>query len=241
MTVAQLLGARLRRSADCDALRQSGRVVHAVEDGVRRSRARCCVPSTATYTRLPIGNASGVATGLAQRVLEQAHLVREVRRGRGARADPAIAHPCRAVQRRRAARPEPHRRPWPLDGLGLERHARKAVEVAVIGRLAVRPQAAEDLDALLQAACAVPRRQSEPGRRGFLAPDADADDQPAAAQPIDRRELPRQLRRVAGGQDDHGDAQADRAGDRRRCRQDVQPVEQRNPRGCAARDAVERP
>jgi len=119
------------------------------------------------------------------------------------------------MQRRWAAGPEPDRWPWALDGLGLERHAREPVEVAAVGGLAVRPEAAKDLNALLQATSAVLRRQAESGGRGLLASNAHADDDPAAAQPIDRRELPSKLRRVAGGQDDHGDAQADRVGDRR--------------------------
>ena len=174
--------------------------------GVTRSRARCLVSSTATYTRLPIGNRRARAPPPATRP-------RGCAPGRGM---PPTPRSPRTSSRRPSgppgaapvgARPEPHGRPRTLTGLASSvRPAKRETRRHTPPRRP--PTHAEHLDASRRRRARYPpvvpapppwahsvrlRHPRSAGRRSTgrssLAPSQAA-------------------RRVAGGQDDDGDAEA---------------------------------
>ena len=187
-----------------------------------------CSPSTH-----PLAGASGVvvdhqvhplADGESRCVLallvefaaDRLHRLGERRRGRRAGTEEGVAQPHRAGQRLGGGAADPERRMRPLHRLGLDRQAVDVAESAVERHLRlVGPRRLHQLEALGEIADERRLLHAERRERPEVAAVADADVQPAVAEPVDRGDGRRQLQRVMQRGDEHRDPQAQPGGARR--------------------------
>src|SRR5687767_810308 len=127
---------------------------------------------------------------------------------------PPVALPSRTGQRGVRAAADPDGRPGPLHGLGIDRDAVEAREPPLEAGRRVAPERADGVDGLADARAPLTVwHAAELELLGVLAADPDAEDQPPARQHV---EGARDLRRDGGraqGEEVHGGAEADTAGD----------------------------
>src|SRR5919201_5663523 len=101
---------------------------------------------------------------------------------------PAVALPARARQRGVGAAADPDRRARLLHRLGIERYAGELREAPLEGRGGIAPQRADDVDRLADACATLGvRHAAHLELLRILAADADAEDEPAARQHVERR------------------------------------------------------
>ena len=154
------------------------------------------------------GEVPGRAPPLRERRPHDLDLLGELGRGGRPRAEEAVTQLHRPPQRGFTGPAEPQWREGLLERLGFHRGVLQLPELAVEGHPGFGPQRLHQRDPLGEPRYVPGRVHAEGGERTAPAPGADADFDPAAAELVERTQVPGQVHRIVQGRHEHRAAQA---------------------------------
>src|SRR5215468_10674911 len=198
--------ALLARSAYRDLLRHLWTAVESPEPFGKSLRGALTVLVDRKVDALADWKRGGIAPRLAQKPMEQFHLVGEFRRRQRPGAHEPLTELDRAPERIRMMSAEPDRWMRLLHGLWLHGDVPERPEVAGDAHTRLGPQALHQANALGEARRTPLGREAKRRVHARISAEADADDEPALAQVIERGQTLGEMHRVVKRREEHGAA-----------------------------------
>src|SRR5262249_22703930 len=143
------------------------------------------------------------------------------------KAVPAVALLDGALERSRGAAPDNDWRVWALYWMRMRLHVCERYEPSLIGGLRLAPHRPPRRPGFLRGRATVGERRAESPELGLEVADADSEDQPAARQNVEARQLLGKDQRVSLRQDDDAGAESHARRHRRRVGQRDRRIEDR--------------